>query len=106
MGRHARSCRCGPGDQDPWATLEGAALKPTRYPASTLKGIAHEALAWMHGEIQEPFGIVSFWATTVPENRRCQALLQRSNYTQVHAGVPLLYSFEKRDLVFHLRGAA
>lgn len=60
----------------------------------------------MHGDIQESFGIVSFWATTAPENRRCQALLHRNNYTQVHAGVPLLYSFENGDLVFHLRGAA
>ena len=70
------------------------------------EGYASEALAWLHAEIQGSYGIANFWATTVPENSRCQALLHWSGYKQVHAGTPLLYSFEKGDLVFHLRGAA
>ncbi len=70
------------------------------------RGFAHEALAWMHNHIQQLYGIASFWATTVPENTRCQSLLCRSGYTQVRAGVPVLYSYEAGDLVFHLGGAA
>ena len=70
------------------------------------KGYASEALEWLHAEIQGSYGIANFWATTVPENSRCQALLHRSGYKQVLAGTPSLYSFEKGDLVFHLRGAA
>lgn len=70
------------------------------------QGYAREALAWMHAEIQESYGIASFWATTVPENSRCQALLRRSGYVQVEAGTPPLYSFETGDLVLHRRGAA
>ena len=60
----------------------------------------------MHNEIQQSYSIASFWATTVPVNARCQALLHRSGYTLVQAGAPFLYSHEAGDLVFHLRGAA
>jgi RimJ/RimL family protein N-acetyltransferase len=70
------------------------------------KGYATEALAWLHAEIRESYGVASFWATTVPENSRCQALLRRSGYKQVHAATPFLYSFDQGDLVFHLLGAA
>lgn len=70
------------------------------------KGFAREALAWLHGEVQAKHEITSFWATTVPANTRCQALLLRTGYQQVHSGAPPLYSFETGDLVFHLRGAA
>jgi RimJ/RimL family protein N-acetyltransferase len=75
-------------------------------PFSWGKGFAHEALAWMHNEIQQSYGIACLWATTVPENTRCQALLVRSGYTQVQTGAPMLYSYEAGDLVFHLRSAA
>lgn len=70
------------------------------------QGFAQEALAWMHTEIQHAYGIASFWATTIPENKKCQTLLQRGGYTQVHTGAPVLYSYEAGDLVFHLRGPA
>lgn len=70
------------------------------------RGFAYEGLAWMHDEIQQSCGITNFWATTVPENTRCQSLLLRSGYTQVHAAPPMLYSYEPGDLVFHRRGAA
>jgi len=75
-------------------------------PSNWGKGFAHEALAWMHNEIQQSYRISCFWATTVPENTRCQALLLRSGYTQVQTGAPVLYSYAPGDLVFHLRGAA
>jgi RimJ/RimL family protein N-acetyltransferase len=69
------------------------------------KGFAYEALAWLHFEIQRAHGISSFWATTVPENTRCQSLLHRSGYARVHAGAPLLSSYDPGDLVFHFRAA-
>lgn len=75
-------------------------------PSNWGKGYAHEALAWMHNEIQQSYGIACFWATTVAANTRCQALLLRSGYTQVQTGAPVLRSYEAGDLVFHLRGAA
>lgn len=65
------------------------------------KGFAQEALAWLHREVDRAYGISDFWATTAPANARCQALLRRSGYAQVHAGAPVLYSFEAGDLVFH-----
>lgn len=65
------------------------------------KGFAGEALAWLHGEIQENYGIARFWATTAPANIRCQALLLRAGYRRVEAGVPVLYSFEQGDAVFY-----
>lgn len=70
------------------------------------RGYAYEALTWMHNEIRQSYGIASFWATTVPANARCQALLNRSGYTLVQAGAPFLYSYVVGDLVFRLRGAA
>lgn len=75
-------------------------------PASWGRGFAREALAWLHTHIQQSYEVASFWATTVPANMRCQALLHRSGYTQVRAGAPVLYSYEAGDLVFHLRGPA
>lgn len=70
------------------------------------KGFAHEALAWLHAEIKRTHSISSYWATTVPANKRCQALLRRSGYQLVETDVPVLYSYDTGDLVFHFRGAA
>jgi len=67
------------------------------------KGIASEALGWLHREVQDAYGITSFWVTTTPANARCQSLLLRAGYKQVNAGAPVLYSFEEGDLVFHLQ---
>jgi RimJ/RimL family protein N-acetyltransferase len=69
------------------------------------KGLAFEALAWLHAEIQDTHGISSFWATTVAANARCRSLLLRSGYQPVQAGAPVLYSFDPGDLVFQLRAA-
>lgn len=66
------------------------------------KGISGQALAWLHGEVQGTCGIASFWATTIPANTRCQALLLRAGYRPVHSGAPRLYSFDEGDLVFNL----
>ncbi|MFM8769005.1 MAG: GNAT family N-acetyltransferase [Rubrivivax sp.] len=70
------------------------------------KGIASEALAWLHREVQDAYGFTSFWATTIPANARCQSLLLRAGYQQVRAERPVLYSFEEGDLVFHLRASS
>ena len=75
-------------------------------PAHWGRGFAHEALAWLHGEIESRHGIHSFWATTLAANTRCQALLARAGYQPVHTAAPVLYSFDEGDLVFHRRGAA
>ena len=64
-----------------------------------------EQATWLHREVQRSYGISSFWATTVPANTRCQALLLRGGYQQIHEATPVLYSFEEGDLVYHLRGA-
>lgn len=69
------------------------------------KGLAGEALHWLQNEIATSHGVTSFWATTVPENHRCQALLHRAGYTLVQGGGPALYSYDAGDLVFHLQSA-
>lgn len=65
------------------------------------KGYASEALSWLHFHIEESYGVSSFWATTVPANVRCQSLLRRAGYQQVHSDLPNLYSFDEGDIVFH-----
>ena len=69
-------------------------------------GFAQEGLEWLHGEIRRVAGNIQFWATTVPENQRCQALLRRAGYVEVpgHSAPPLA-SYDEGDLVFS-RGAA
>jgi RimJ/RimL family protein N-acetyltransferase len=70
------------------------------------KGLASEALAWLHREVEVNHGVSSFWATTIPANTRCQALLVRAGYRPAHVGIPVLYSFEDGDLVFQRGGPA
>ena len=69
------------------------------------RGLALEALSWLHAEIERHFAITGFWATTLPANTRCQSLLQRGGYRIVQGRAPVLYSFDAGDLVFH-RGAS
>lgn len=70
------------------------------------KGFASEALTWLHTHVRDTYGIVDFWATTVPANARCRELLLRTGYQPIKAGAPVLYSYDEGDLVFHLRSAA
>jgi len=64
------------------------------------KGLAFEALGWLHAEVQASHGINSFWASTTPANTRCQSLLLRTGYQPVLAGAPPLRSHDAGDLVF------
>jgi RimJ/RimL family protein N-acetyltransferase len=69
-------------------------------------GYASTGLAWLHAEVERVAGPVEFWATTAPENTRCQALLARAGYVQVaETGWPRLASYEPGDVVFR-RAAA
>lgn len=69
------------------------------------KGFATEALNWLHINVEETYSVTSFWATTVPANARCQALLRRAGYQQVERAAELLYSYDEGDLVFHFHSA-
>ena len=69
-------------------------------------GYGSTGLAWLHSELINTAGPLTFWAATVPANRRCQALLPRSGYVEVPASAaPELASYEAGDLVFR-RGTA
>jgi RimJ/RimL family protein N-acetyltransferase len=71
-------------------------------PAHWGRGIASRSLAWLHGELARRVALPGgFWATTVPANHRCQALLQRLGYRQVHGPLPPLRSFDPGDQVHH-----
>lgn len=65
------------------------------------RGYAREALHWLHAEIIRCADVHDFWATTIPENTRCQALLNRCGYKQVLNDPTWLRSFEPGDLVYH-----
>lgn len=66
------------------------------------RGYAAEGLGWLHERLmQEEAAPSGFWATTVPENRRCQALLERCGYRRVVQGWPQpLLSWDEGDLVY------
>lgn len=71
------------------------------------RGYASAGLAWLHDEVTRLAAAVDFWATTVPANIRCQALLRRAGYAEVAtASAPVLASYEPGDLVFHRRATA
>lgn len=64
-------------------------------------GYASEGLAWLHGELSKRYGVNRFYATTVTENHRSQALLRRSGYTLTSPPLEItLLSFDEGDLVF------
>ncbi len=65
------------------------------------RGYAHQGLLWLHGHLQTYEEVSALWATTVPHNTRCQALLRRCGYMQVSdVSLPPLYSYDIGDWVF------
>lgn len=70
-------------------------------PAHWGRGYAAEGLGWLHGEVARRCGVADFWATTVPANTRCQALLLRSGYVRVPGDAgPGLLSWDPGDWVY------
>lgn len=67
------------------------------------KGYASEGLTWLHKELEKRFDVNEFYATTVPENHRSQALLRRSGYVLISPPEVTLRSFDEGDLVFIYR---
>jgi RimJ/RimL family protein N-acetyltransferase len=71
------------------------------------KGYATEGLLWLHKLLLARSDCRELWATTVPANSRCQALLARCGYSLVHAERPArLVSYDDGDLVFRGPSAA
>jgi GNAT superfamily N-acetyltransferase len=70
------------------------------------KGYATEGLLWLHAEVRRTCNVSTFWATTVPANFKCQALLLRCGYVQVIGSIPHLLSYAPGDLVFRYESAA
>ena len=61
------------------------------------RGVATRGLQWLHTQLPG----LPLWATTVPANTRCQALLLRCGYRAVDpSSAPRLYSYDPGDLVF------
>jgi len=70
-------------------------------PAYWGKGYAMRGLLWLHDELLSLHTKAELWATTVPANDRCQALLRRCGYSLVDiASAPHLLSYDPGDLVF------
>jgi RimJ/RimL family protein N-acetyltransferase len=70
-------------------------------PAHWGRGYATQRLHWLHCQVRHTVGEVQFWATTVPDNTRCRALLQRCGYVEVDvAEAPALVSYADGDLVY------
>lgn len=63
-------------------------------------GYASEGLQWLHSEITRGYDISTFWATTVPENTRCQRVLRRTGYAPALQPFPMLFSYSAGDLAF------
>lgn len=75
-------------------------------PSHWRKGHATAGLSWLHAEVKNMTNVSDFWATTVPANFRCQALLRRCGYAQVTDFKPHLFSYAPGDLVFRCESAA
>lgn len=69
-------------------------------------GYATDGLSWLHAEVKRVCSVSDFWATTVPANFKCQALLRRCGYIPVTGSKPHLLSFAPGDLVFRYEGEA
>lgn len=66
------------------------------------RGFAAEGLLWLHSHLRGYEGVSTLWATTHPENVRSRALLVKAGYVQsATQGLPMLYSYDEGDLVFH-----
>lgn len=64
------------------------------------QGLARDALARMHAELEARFDPLEAWAATTLANRRSQALLERSGYVRVTGPLPKLFSHDEGDLVY------
>ena len=102
-----------PGQARPLGRLEATVHGPVAEvaflfdPAVWGQGLAHAGLEWMHRALAalppDPAapGPLTCWATTVPANTRCQALLARAGYERVADGAhPELLSFDAGDWVY------
>ncbi|MBD8051048.1 GNAT family N-acetyltransferase [Limnohabitans radicicola] len=71
------------------------------------KGYATRALLWLHQALLIHPVRPELWATTVPANQPCQALLRRCGYVAVDsAAAPQLVTYDAGDLVFRGPSAA
>ena len=69
-------------------------------------GYASSGLLWLHDHLRQHESVRSLWATTHPENQRSASLLFRCGYVATSSQeLPVLYSYERGDLVFR-RGVA
>jgi RimJ/RimL family protein N-acetyltransferase len=69
-------------------------------------GYASKGLHWLHDQLRQHPSVRSLWATTHPENQRSAALLVKCGYAAASSQeLPVLYSYERGDLVFQ-RGVA
>lgn len=69
-------------------------------------GYASKGLNWMHEQLHQHPSVRSLWATAHPENHRSAALLVKCGYVAASSlELPVLYSYERGDLVFQ-RGVA
>lgn len=88
------------------ATVQGTHTAEVAFlfsPAHWGKGHARRGLLWLHETLRALPGPPSIWATTVPANTRCQALLVRCGYKAVDpAQAPQLRSYDAGDLVYRL----
>jgi RimJ/RimL family protein N-acetyltransferase len=64
------------------------------------QGMGSAALAWLHSTVHADHGINLFYATTHPQNARCQRLLIRNGYSEIHSTERRLLSYEAGDLIF------
>ena len=74
-------------------------------PAHWGKGYASQGLKWLQNQVRETCAVQSFWATTVPKNERCQALLRHNGYVLADPPWPTLFSHDAGDLVFERKSA-
>jgi RimJ/RimL family protein N-acetyltransferase len=71
-------------------------------PSAWGRGYATEGLLWLHEHLRRYAHVSTFWATTQPGNLRSGALLRRAGYARAAIqGLPMLYSYDEGDLVFH-----
>ena len=70
-------------------------------PAYWGRGYATRGLLWLHELLFSHPTQLQLWATTVPANKSCQALLRRCGYAPVEiASAPHLLSYDPGDLIF------
>ncbi len=70
------------------------------------RGLARAGLEWLHEELERSLGVTDCWATTVPANLRCQALLRRCGYVESRHPSGPLYSYAAGDSIFRRRSGS